>query len=97
MQDNPDQKTSAVQGDAVRRVDLDRARMSVATDALAAIANAVGIVECPTPWIENTQTGVLAEIRRRSVETEELRRRLDSVSAALRVLQQALTDKLEFP
>lgn len=42
----------------------DEDRMSVATDALASIANVLGIEGGPTPWIENTRDAVLAEIRR---------------------------------
>lgn len=48
-------------------------RMSVTTNALASIANVIGVENCPTPWIENTRDAILIEIRRRAAEAEELR------------------------
>jgi hypothetical protein len=50
-------------GSAVAPMD----RMRAATDALAAVATALGLEERPTLWIENTRDAIIAEIRRREV------------------------------
>jgi hypothetical protein len=59
----------SVRADWINTVPLDRLR--AATDALASIANALGLEERPTSWIENTQDAGISEIcRREAVQSQ---------------------------